>query len=362
MSIAPISVSAPPASVPPVPAPLSVRAVAEADWPGYAQKFRDLSFEQSLTYGRAATTRIGGKMRCLVLERDEQLIAAAQVRIKTLPGLGRGIAWIASGPLLHPVAGPAPEPAVIAEVLTALRAELALRQGHVLRLRLAGIAFHDKDAVAAISSAAGYSPTDRASGYRSIAIDLRQDETALMATLNGKWRTDLRFALKSGLTLETGNSPDMQARFLVLFRDIQAAKGFAPDITPEFHFALSGPDLTYDVLIIKKDGQDLAGIVIGTSGLCTVYLFGATAEAGRTLRAGYLLTWEGIRLSQGRGMQWYDLGGVDFDENPDVARFKDRMNGHAVDAAGPYETHSGAPVAHLIKALETLRTRLRKQR
>ena len=182
-----------------------------------------------------------------------------------------------------------------------------------------------------------------------------------MDRLNGKWRTDLRYALKSGLSLEIGMTPALQARFLVLFRAIQAAKGFAPDITPEFHFALSGPDMSHDILILTKDGQDLAGIVIGTSGGCAVYLFGATAEAGRALRAGYLLTWEGIRLSQQRGLDWYDLGGVDFDENPDVARFKDRMNGLRIEAAGPYEAHAGGPVAHLIKGLEGLRARLRRR-
>jgi lipid II:glycine glycyltransferase (peptidoglycan interpeptide bridge formation enzyme) len=197
-------------------APLSVRVVPDADWPACAQQFRDLSFEQSLTYGRAATARIGGKMRCLALERDGQLVAAAQVRIKTLPGLGRGIAWIASGPLLLPLDEPAPEPAVIAEVFTALRQELALRQGHILRLRLPGIAFHELEEIAAIAKATGFAPTNRAPVYRSIAIDLAQDQAKLMANLNGKWRTDLRYALKSGLTLETGTGPDMQARFLVL--------------------------------------------------------------------------------------------------------------------------------------------------
>jgi FemAB family len=341
--------------------PLSVREIAQADWPAYAEQFRDLSFEQSLTYGRAATARIGGKLQCLVLECGGRPVAAAQVRIKTLPGLGRGIAWIASGPLLLPLNGPAPDPAVIAEVFAALRTEIALRQGHVLRLRLPGIAFHDTNKVADIAKGAGFTPTDRAPVYRSIAIDLSQDAAALMTALNGKWRTDLRYAQKSGLTLEMGNTPAMQARFLVLFRDIQAAKGFAPDITPEFHFALSGPDLNYDILIITKDGQDLAGIVIGTSGLCTVYLFGATADAGRALRAGYMLTWEGILLAQSRGRHWYDLGGIDFDDNPDVARFKDRMNGKTIHAAGPYEAHSGGPLAHLIKALEGLRAKLRKR-
>ena len=341
--------------------PLSIRQVPDAAWPTYAQQFRDLSFEQSLTYGRAAAARIGGKICYLLLERDGQPIAAAQARIKTMPGVGRGIAWIASGPLLLPLDGPAPEPTVIAEVFAALRQELAVRQGHILRLRLPGIAFHDEREIAVIAKAAGFAPTSRTPVYRSIAIDLQLDQAVLMDRLNGKWRTDLRYALKSGLSLETGTGPDMQSRFLVMFRAIQIAKGFAPDITPEFHFALSGPDMSHDILIITKDGQDLAGIVIGTTGRCTVYLFGATAEAGRLLRAGYLLTWEGICLSQQRGLDWYDLGGVDFDENPDVARFKDRMNGHEIKAAGPFEAHSGGPVAHLIKGLESLRTKLRKR-
>ena len=71
-------------------------------------------------------------------------------------GVGRGIAWIASGPLLLPLDGPAPEPTVIAEVFVALRQELAVRQGHILRLRLPGIAFHDEREIAVIAKAAGF--------------------------------------------------------------------------------------------------------------------------------------------------------------------------------------------------------------
>ena len=340
---------------------LSIRSISDADWPAIAAQFSDLGFEQSLTYGRAAAARIGAKMCCLVLERDGQMIAAAQVRIKALPGLGRGIAWIASGPLLQPLDGPAPESSVIGDVLAALRRELVGRQGHILRLRLPGIAFHDPGVTADIAKAAGFVPTTRAPTYRSVAIDLTQDLSVLMAKLNGKWRGHLRYAMKSELSVEIGQSPDMAARFLALFRMVQASKGFAPDITPEFHFALSGTDLSHDILLVTKDGQDLAGIVIGTSGRGAVYLFGATPDAGRTLRAGYLLTWEGICLSQQRGLDWYDMGGLDFDTNPDVAKFKDTMNGVRIDAAGPYEARSGGVVTNLIKGLEALRARLRRR-
>lgn len=340
---------------------LSIRSVSETDWPAITAQFRDMGFEQSLTYGRAAAARIGAKMHCLVLERDGHLIAAAQARIKTLPGLGRGIAWIASGPLLLPLEGPAPDSAVIGEVLAALRQELVGRRGHILRLRLPGIAFHDPEVTADIAKTAGFVPTDRAPTYRSVAIDLKQDLTVLMANLNGKWRNCLRFALKSELSVEIGKGPDMATRFLRLFCVVQASKGFSTDITPEFHFALFGADLSHDILLVTKDGEDLAGIVIGTSGRGAVYLFGATPDAGRAWRAGYLLTWEGVRLSQQRGLDWYDMGGLDFDTNPDLAKFKGRMNGVNIDAAGPYEARAGGAVSSLITGLEALRAKLRRR-
>ena len=339
---------------------ITIIRVPDADWPALAGQFQDWTFEQSLTYGQAAAARIGGRVQYLALEQGGRLVAAAAVRIKTVPGLGRGIAWIASGPLLQPRVGPEPDAVLIRAVFEALRDELALRQGHILRLRLAGIALNDPEKLQDIATEAGFVSTNRAQGYHSLAINLHCTADVLMSNLNGKWRTDLRYALKSGLSLETGRGPDLEARFLALFRDTQTTKGFQPDITPEFHFALAGPDLRHDILIATKDGQDLAGIVIGTTGLNAVYLFGATAHIGRSLRAGYFLTWEGILLSQMRGLDWYDLGGVDFDANPDVARFKDRMNGVKIDAAGPFEVSSDRLVPRLVAGLEGARAYLRR--
>jgi Acetyltransferase (GNAT) domain len=340
---------------------MTVTLVPVSDWPAIAGQFRDWTFEQSQVYGQAAAARIGGQMQYLEVHQDGRLVGAAAVRIKSVPGFGRGIAWIASGPLLQPIAGPDPDAALMQDILSALRAYIAGKQGHILRLRLPGIACHDAEVLRDIAAHAGFKPTNRALDYHSIAIDLRQDQTVLMSNLTGKWRTDLRFALKSELLLDRGQGAAFEARFLALFRAVQTAKGFQPDITPEFHFSLFGPDLTHDILIATKDGQDLAGIVIGTTGLNAIYLFGATADAGRGVRAGYFLTWEGIRLSQARGLHWYDLGGVDFDANPDVARFKDRMNGVNLDVM-PYEFRPKGLISRLIVGLETARTKLRRWR
>ncbi len=339
---------------------ITTRFVAAADWPALAAQFRDLGFEQSLTYGRAAAQRIGGQVRFVAVEREGQVLAAACVRTKTLPGLGRGIVWIPSGPLVLPKDGSPPDADTLHAILTALRTRFAVTEGHILRLRFPGTACHDPARIAALAAQAGFHPTTRAPAYRSIALDLHKPPATLLADLNGKWRTDLRYAQKSDLGLERGQDIALKARFLALFKTVQTAKGFRPDITPEFHFALSGPDYALDVLIATKDGQDLAGIVIGTSGKTATYLFGATAEAGRKWRAGYFLTWEGIALSRDRGLDWYDLGGIDAGANPDVARFKDRMNGTAI-LADPFEARPTGLVASLIVALETLRTRLKRR-
>ncbi len=333
--------------------------VGAEDWPALSAGFADLGFEQSSAYSQAAARRIGAEAQFWALKDGAgRAVAAAALRVKRVPGLGRGIAWCPGGPLVLPRGGPAPDAAGLAGVLRALRAELAGRQGHVLRLRLSGTAGLDPATEAGAARAAGFAPASRLRPYRSSLIDLRPEPAETLAGLQGKWRTDLRFALKSGLALERGRGPGLEARFLALFAAVREAKGFRPEIAPEFHFGLAGPDHAVETLIATKDDQDVAGIVVGTAGPCATYLFGATAPAGRPLRAGYFLTWEAMALSRARGCLWYDLGGIDPDANPDVARFKERMNGLPV-LAQPWQALPPGAMGRLVLGAEALRARLR---
>jgi hypothetical protein len=338
----------------------SIQSIGSADWPSLAAGFRDLTFEQSQAYAEAAARRIGASLHHYKVVRDGQVIAAAAVRIKTIPGLRRGIAWIASGPLVLPAGGAAPDESTLAAVLAALRAELADRQGHVLRLRLSGLAGVPGDLLARAAQRAGLEPTQRAAAYRSIALDLTQGTESLMGALNGKWRTDLRFAMKSGLALERQSGAAIEARFLAMFDKVQHSKSFRPAISPEFHFQLGRLDYRVETLIAVKDGSDVAGIVTGTTGGCTTYLFGATLDAGRPLRAGYFLTWQAICLAQSSGLAWYDLGGIDAVANPDVARFKERMNGVPLFAE-PFEARPTGILPRLVLEAEAFRSRARRR-
>lgn len=338
---------------------LALHSIPAAGWPSVAAEFRDLAFEQTKEYAEPAAARIGGRTRYLAIEEGGTLVAAAALRIKTLPVLGRGIAWCPSGPLLLPRVGGISDEGRLGPILAALRQQIALQEGHILRLRLSGLSGLSPETIAQAAVAVGFS---RGPGlpYRSLALDLSQDDAMLMRQLDGKWRTDLRFAQKSDLVLEHGSGPDLEKRFMTMFEATKVQKGFQPDIPPQFHFPLDGPGYSVETMIATRDGQDLAGIVVGYCPGSATYLFGTTTPAGRQLRPGYFLQWAALGLARARGCLWYDLGGVDADANPDVTRFKTRMNGVPL-LAEIWQAGRPGLVTPVILGLERLRQRRKRQ-
>jgi len=192
-----------------------------------------------------------------------------------------------------------------------------------------------------------------------VLIDPDQNEDRLMKGLHGKWRNPLRNALKAELQLETGPIHALSDRFSRLYEPVRDAKGFQPDIPPEFYYQLAGPDFDHDVLIARKDGEDVGAMTIGVSGPNATYLFGATSDAGRRLNAGHYLMWQAMLYCRDRGLKCFDLGGIDAEANPSVTRFKQRTGGADRTAAGPYESRPNGAGTALITLAETLHRKLK---
>ena len=341
---------------------LTLRPVAAADWPAVSGAFQDLTYEQTLTYSRAAAARIGAKSEYVAVEDGAgKVVAAACLRIKLVPGLGRGIAWVAAGPLMHRLDEDPPDPGTVASILEGLRKHVT-KAGHVLRMRMPALPGQDIAALDGLAERAGYQRTDRSAVYRSIAIDLSQDQEALMAGLHGKWRNPLRNALKAGLKLESGPITELSERFHALYVQVQQAKGFQPDIPPDFYYSLEGQDFDHDVIIARADGTDQGAMTLGRAGRSAIYLFGATTETGRRLNAGHFLMWQAMLWAKERGSQWLDLGGIDDTANPSVARFKHRTGGSEIIAPGPYEARPKGASAALILGAEAAHSWLKARR
>lgn len=331
------------------------------EWSGVAEKFRDLSYEQTVEYTEAAAARIGGQARYLVVEEGGQPAAAAALRQRNLPGLKRGIAWCPSGPLLRPRDAGAPDADRLAEILRLLRQRIVDREGHILRLRPSGLAFLPPETLAHAAHAAGLVSAAHLRPYQSVAIDLSLDDGGLKRQMNGKWRRDLNSSMQTGLEIERGKGTDLARRFQVMFEETEKMKGFQPDISPQFHYPLDGPGYRVETLIAMRNGRDVAGIVLGVCSSSATYLFGANLPEGREAKAGYLLQWEAISLSRAQGCLWYDLGGIDTEANPNVARFKIRMNGHMIDVPAWQAARPG-PVSALILNLEKMRARMKQRK
>lgn len=204
-----------------------------------------------------------------------------------------------------------------------------------------------------------------ASSYRTLIIDLRQDEEALRASLNGKWRTDLRRGERGPVQITSSRDPEDFRRFQPLLAELGEKKSFSAPQDAHFfaHVAqrATGPE---DVTIHLAWCEDrLVGGHIGAySGDLAVYVLGAANDEGRKNRAAFLLQMAAIRYAKARSMSAYDLGGIDEIANPDVYRFKNRMGGELYVGPPMLERRAGWPFGPLTALAETAHRAIKGRR
>ena len=84
------------------------------------------------------------------------------------------------------------------------------------------------------------------------------------------------------------------------------------------------------------DGTAVAGIAVIRHGASATYLAGWTSAAGRHHNAHNLLLWHAITKLRESGTDWLDLGGVDTQSAPGLARFKLGLGGALETQSGTY--------------------------
>jgi lipid II:glycine glycyltransferase (peptidoglycan interpeptide bridge formation enzyme) len=99
------------------------------------------------------------------------------------------------------------------------------------------------------------------------------------------------------------------------------------------------PEQKMVVLIARRKGLAVSGLVASTIGATGIYLLGATGDEGMKAKGSYLLQWHVLRRLKERGCDWYDLGGVDPEANPGVYHFKQGLGGDEVLHIGSYDLH-----------------------
>jgi len=162
---------------------------------------------------------------------------------------------------------------------------------------------------------------------RTILVDLRGSEEAILARMKQKCRYNIRLAEKKGVQVRAWDDVET---FYRMMRLTGTRNGFGIHSLEYYRRAyhlLHDAGLA-ELLVAEYAGQPLAALFVCARGTSAWYLYGASTDAERWRMPTYLLQWEAMRWARGRGAETYDLWGVP-DEDPDTLEmnFEKRQDG-----------------------------------
>lgn len=290
----------------------------DIDWADLAaEKWRRLQagaafvpLQQSAAFGEMIKAGPGALWRAQITHAGAT-IGVVQVKVRKLP-FGARLATAMLGPVWL---GEVPE-GVKADAYRALKTSFPLKG-----LRALMMMPRDPADTAALAQA-GYMQV--VSDYHTGLLDLTADEDQLRAGLHGKWRNRLTRAEKDDLRISPVGRAPLAYRWLLDAEQKQQRSSrytaLPPRLVPLFQD--KGGKTAVTAFEAKRGNDRLGGVLFLVEGSTATYHIGWTNEAGREAGANNLLLWHAIRALKKRDIQTLDLGGIDTDKTPGIARFK----------------------------------------
>jgi lipid II:glycine glycyltransferase (peptidoglycan interpeptide bridge formation enzyme) len=316
---------------------VEVDQATAAEWSQNLDLFDDANIYQTWSYGNV---RWGRKnLSHLVLRRNGEVVAMAQLRIVRPTPLKFGMAYLRWGPICQGK-GRDLEQQVLARMALALDAEYVAKRSLLLHVIPNAFAGSPRSEIfqSAFSRFTQEAATC-ANTYRTFVLDLAPSLEELRRKLDPKWRNKLSGAEKKGLRVISGDSIDLYRSFCEIYQQMRNRKVFETTVDVE-EFARIQKDLPEThrmrVLLCEQNGKLVAGIVASAMGDSAIYLLGATSDDGLDAKGSYLLQWTLIESLKNHGVRWYDLGGIDPETNPGVYQFKRGFSGADVCQLTPF--------------------------
>lgn len=316
----------------------TIRTISRTEWQRLARSCGDYNYRQLWDFGIACARRVNAVSEHVVIEEDEEAVGLADVRVKRVPLVGGGIAYINGGPLVRRDGDE--DGFRLRECLNVLIEEYVRRQGLLLRIQpTIGCESWNAERESMFLDC-GFSKSTRIKPYRTLLLDLSPSLEDLRKNLSQKWRNNLKRAEAGANSLRSDYSVESLMRFCDLYNVFRERKKFEVDLAPEFYVEVqkSLPESEgMRVALCEEEGALISGHVSSLLGDTAVNLFRANTKAALASRVSYLIQWDGIRYAHEREFRRYDLGGIDPDGNPGVYSFKKGMGGVDVTVPGPFE-------------------------
>ena len=318
-----------------------LRRLTQDEWLASATSFNDYNYTHYWAYGQHAAKRVNAESEHMaVLDHQANIVALFNVRLKKIPLQLGGIAYISGGAMIDQ--GQGNLGGTLKATLKVIQDEYVDRRGYVLRISKRPklpINFPAEASVYQQSDFKEYGKT-----CATILVDLSTELELIRKRLHQKWRNILNKSERQEITVVAGDDLKLFADFEGLFKDLLSRKCIEVDMDNYFFKAVQEDSSTQEkfyIAIAYHDGKPISGHMSSIEGDTSVYILGATNDMGRKLGAAYLLQWHVIKESKQQSCQWYDLGGINPEENPHVYQFKKRMGGEETQEDAIFQIHSG---------------------
>ncbi|MFZ6027184.1 MAG: lipid II:glycine glycyltransferase FemX [Chloroflexota bacterium] len=162
---------------------------------------------------------------------------------------------------------------------------------------------------------------------RTLVVDLRGDEKAVLGRMKQKTRYNIGLAQKKGVDVRPSRDLAAFQRLMELTgqRDAFGVHSLA---YYQRAYQLFQPRCACELLLAEYDGEPLGAVLVFCRGVRAWYFYGGSSNVHRERMPNYLLQWEAMRWARSQGCTEYDLWGVpDADEETLEAQFSGRSDG-----------------------------------
>jgi len=331
-------------------------------WYDVLRGFDDANLFQTWAFAEVAA---GRRNLCAVLLKQKgEIVAAGLVRIKRVPILGIGLAYVHRGPLWRR-RGVERNINDLRQALRALRNEFVCKRG--LTLRVHPVLFDDDPFAASILAEESFDQVQNQIRDQTILMDLTPSIDDLRKGFDHKWKQDLKRAEENHLHVTEGTDDCLVDQVIPLYEEMVSRKSFTGS-KGIYKFkeiqARLPEDFKIRISLCMADEEVCAGVAWSAIGEMGVLLYAATSNAGRLCKASYLLQWKVVNHLRQQGCVCYNLNGIDPIKNPGTYRFKKRLggsHGREVFYLGKFDASAGSLSGSLIRLRDKIRLRRRKR-
>lgn len=239
----------------------------------------------------------------LIITRDEEIVAGAQVLLRSWPIFG-AIGYVSKGPLLA-VDDPELEDLVITEL-----------QKIAKRHRIQFLAVQPPDRGKCLAQrliCRGFRPSsNRVAPTATVLLDLSKDLDTLMAEMKSKTRYNIRLGQRKGVTVREGTERDLPSFFQLLSATGQR-QGFVPIAEAYFLkiWQILSPRQYCKLFLAEYETKPVSALLAIPFGDTVIYKRGGWSGCCGQCHPNEVIHWAVIKWAKSHGYRYYDFEGVD---------------------------------------------------